>query len=98
MRFGINVILLLLAAFVPLAGSLASASMVDPTWIGGLWDGDDGDEAVLAAAELEGVPVPGRSALEAHRLPVLGPLQPAEPGPVESASGPRPSIRAPPAA
>jgi len=97
MRSGIRVILVLLAALGPVAASLADSCTVDPTWIGGFWDGADGDEVVLAASWLDGLANPDATGPHASGLRLLGPLEIADSIPLESASRPQPSIRAPPA-
>jgi hypothetical protein len=54
MRLTFPVVTLLLVALSALA-PLALASPPDPIWIGGLFDGDDADDLVVAATSSEGV-------------------------------------------
>ena len=63
--------------------TLAHATPVDPTWIGGLYDNGDGDDAVLAARWVQGaagwVQPPGeRPTGSVAPLPVLAPATAAE--------------------
>ena len=46
----------LLALVLAAVGALAHASPPDPGWIGGLYDGADGDDAILAVTGLDQAP------------------------------------------
>jgi hypothetical protein len=48
MRAGRRVVFLLVTVLVLIA-PLAAASLPDQTWLGGLWDGADDDDAILSA-------------------------------------------------
>jgi len=50
---------LLLVAIVALAWFTAAAIVPDPTWIGGLYDGADGDEAAALVWERAHATAPG---------------------------------------
>jgi hypothetical protein len=85
MRRGCSLIILIVLSLGVLP-ALAHASPPDPLWIAGVYDGDDHDDAVLAAASTEGSPVGGL--IEILRLPpiVVGPVRPyASTGPFSSA-------------
>jgi hypothetical protein len=62
--------LLLLAAVWVLVRPLAAASPPDPTWIAGVYDDGDLDDAILLAGSLVGVsdaPDPGRAGADRRR-------------------------------
>ena len=89
------VVVLLLVALSALA-PLALASPPDPIWVGGLFDGGDSDDVIVAATSSEGatdggVPHPGEVV-----LPVVGAVPSAVS--ISAASSPAPVFqgRAPP--
>ena len=54
MRPAFPVVTLLLLVALSLLGPLSQASPPDPIWIGGLFDGGDTDDVVVAATSAEG--------------------------------------------
>jgi hypothetical protein len=89
-------LVVLLAVLVALAAPIvAAANVPDPTWIAGLYDGGDGDEALALAWDSAGLTPAAITLAGLHRLLVIAAdLEPSPP--------PRPSVaptcRAPPLA
>ncbi len=66
-------LLLLVAALLSFALAVtAAADPPDPTWIGGFWDDDDQDNAILAILQIRGVVT--SVALSLPTCLVVGPL------------------------
>ena len=77
---------LLLAIVVVVVVALAAASPTDPTWIGGIYDNGDYDDAILALLAIEGLtcePVIALAAAEAVQAFLAIPLPAAPSYPVE---------------
>jgi len=77
---------LLLAVVVVAVAGLAAASPTDPTWIGGIYDNGDYDDAILALLAIEGLtcePVIALAAAEAVQAFHAIPLPAARSYPVE---------------
>jgi len=77
---------LLLAVVVVAVAGLAAASPTDPTWIGGIYDNGDYDDAILALLAIEGLtsePVIALAAAEAVQAFLAIPLPAAPSYPVE---------------
>jgi hypothetical protein len=73
-------LVLLLVALVSFAlGVTASADPPDPTWIGGFWDDDDQDNAIIAILAIRAV-VAGAGL----SLPTVAPIKPLIASPSES--------------
>ncbi len=88
--------LVVFLAVVTFSGPITAAIFVpDPTWVPGLWDGGDGDEAVSLVWDRSSgtTPVVVRPSLE---LAVLASVEPEPIRPVLSPSPPAQSTRAPP--
>jgi len=91
MRLALPVVMLLVVALGALA-PLAFASPPDPLWIGGIFDGGDSDDVVVAATsteatadgaplrEVEVVLVAGAAVVPADFAAPIHPLFPARPG------------------
>jgi hypothetical protein len=93
-RRGLVALVLSLAAFV--APMVAAVVVPDPTWIGGLYDGGDGDEAVALVWDHSSAVVPVGIAL----LGLIATFVAAAPAHAVTGSLPHcsPSSRAPPRA
>ena len=83
---------LVLALFVaPIAGA---AMVPDPTWIGGVYDGGDGDEVAILVWDRTSAVVPVIAALPSPAGALF--LEPPAPVVVVSTQLPQPASRAPP--
>ena len=83
---------------VVLGPALARGAPPDPTWIDGVWDAADGDDAALAASGLEAVDDPSPGHVGDHDRPgVCSPVV-ADPSVCESGGARARPIRAPPKA
>jgi len=89
--------LLLVLALVLFVAPAVSATMVpDPTWIGGMYDGGDGDEVAILMWDRTAGVVPVVTPPPAPSSAVW--LDPPAPPAAVSAPLPRPASRAPPLA
>ena len=90
-------VVLLLLGLIAVA-PLALASPPDPLWIGGVFDADDGDDAVVAATSADGATDGATLGAIKAPWPVLGAVPPA--GPIGRARSALPVFhgRAPPIA
>jgi hypothetical protein len=89
--------LLLVLATVLLVAPAVGATMVpDPTWIGGMYDGGDGDEVAILMWDRTAGVVPEITPPPAPSSAVW--LEPPAPPVAVSAPLPRPASRAPPLA
>jgi hypothetical protein len=92
MRRSLVVLVVLVALAAPI---VAAANVPDPTWVAGLYDGGDGDEALTLAWDSAGVTPAAVSLTALHELLVV--VADRDPSPP-----PRPSVastsRAPPLA
>jgi len=86
-------LLLVLVALVP----LAHASPPDPMWIGGIYDGEDLDEAVVAVVSASVITTESLPSLGKLGDTLRGAMLPIDAARVPSASPSAFSIRAPPA-
>ncbi len=83
-------------AVVTFFGPITAAIFVpDPTWVAGLWDGADGDEAVSLVWDRSSSTVPV-VAMPALALAVLASVSPDSVQPVPLPRAVSPSSRAPP--
>jgi hypothetical protein len=89
------VVWLLVVALSALA-PLALASPPDPLWIGGVFDGGDSDDVIVAATSTEGATAGAPLSTATAVLLVLGPVPPAPSIPAGSESAPVFQGRAPP--
>lgn len=90
----LSVAFLLLGALCAV-GPLAYASPPDPTWIGGVYDAADYDDAVVAIAAMEAAPEHGPPAVLRPSRIMLG-FIPLATGAATPMPLPAASIRAPP--
>ncbi len=90
-----HVVALLLLGAWSAVGPLANGSPPDSTWIGGVYDAGDYDDAVIAITAMEAAQGHGPSAVLAPREVILGviPIARATATPIAL---PTASIRAPP--
>jgi hypothetical protein len=87
----------LVAVLLGLWTSLIAASIVpDPTWIGGIYDGGDGDEIAIMAGDRLAAPPPAAVALIV--VAARTPLTPSGAVPLRAAAVRSSESRAPPAA
>jgi hypothetical protein len=93
-RWVVMLLVLAGASLVP----MAHATSVDPTWIGGLYDNDDGDDAVLAVQSFVGELAPRALALGEPAVVVLFATVPDRPPALVPAVSLPVQGRAPPAA
>jgi hypothetical protein len=70
------VVMLLIVALSALA-PLASASPPDPIWMGGVFDGDDADDVIIAASSSEGVTAGPTWSAGGVVFPAVGSVPPA---------------------
>jgi len=87
----------LLVLVLSTLGPLASASPPDPGWIGGFYDGADGDDIVLAVTGMDSPPLTPVVAVEAHPVPLGHVALPARPA-TRACALAAPAVRAPPSA
>ena len=95
---GSNLLVLLLVSGLTALAALAHSSPPDPTWIPGIYDGDDFDEVIVSVTSLTSAVDPGLLAGLDPGQVVLGLVPSVE---ADSASRPAPPVslgRAPPAA
>jgi hypothetical protein len=86
---------LLLVAVSLAAPVIAAANVPDPTWIAGLYDGGDADEALALAWDSAAL-TPAAPSLATHRPLVTVAPEPEPSAPVAPSAAPR--CRAPPLA
>jgi len=91
-----GILLLILAASVGVLSALAYASPTDPTWIAGLYDGGDADDAVFLARSIAGLPEPLLVAPAGPSGVVVGFIALADAADPVTAASPAFSVRAPP--
>src|SRR5262245_13256444 len=87
-----------LLVVVVLGPALAHGAPPDPTWIEGVWDAADGDDAALAASGLEAVGDSGPGHIGDHDQPGVRSPVVADPGVSEYGVARARPIRAPPKA
>jgi hypothetical protein len=95
MRAVVPVVTLLLLALSALA-PLALASPPDPLWIGGVFDGADGDDVIVAVTSTDGVTVDAMMSAGRAVWLVAGPVPPVMSFCSGSACAPVTQGRAPP--
>ena len=93
-RLPVTALLVLVLATL---GPLASASPPDPGWIGGFYDGADGDDAILAVTGMDSPPLTPVVDVESHAVSLghVAPMATQAERPFALAA---PPVRAPPSA
>ncbi len=93
-RLPVTALLVLVLATL---GPLASASPPDPGWIGGFYDGADGDDAILAVTGMDSPPLTPVVDVESHAVSLghVAPMATQAERPFALAA---PAVRAPPSA